>query len=277
MRRSFAPLLVVVLLACSRRTSEDRVRADPPPPSATTSASTPPSTSVTAKTWNGPPPKWSKGPNDTYRCTRYLPDSHAAGEALTIDLPQEKAVDFTLKAEAPDKGPVAYEVVDAPVGSTFDATTARFRWHLKAKASDHFLVTFVATANDGRAEWKVSVNVVDDDRDLAWKADIGGPKWPDCAGVAAHAEDSFVVDDFDGDHQLDVAGVSATRASVHLSRDGWAESWGDDVAGEFEEHHGEDGKPVLDFVPAPPVGPMMGMEFDFSGGKVEARGVAFAE
>ena len=237
---------------------------------------------VSQKTWNGPPPVWTKGPNDTYRCTRSLPDPKKPGEALTLSFPHERKLDFTLRADATDGSAVAYDVEGLPAGATFDRAKAHFSWLMKGKPHDSTSLVFVATtSSSGRAEWPVTATIVDGDQELAWRVGIGLPPWPDCAGVKAHEKDTYLIDDFDGDHQPDIAGTSAGHSAIFLFDVGYAEVWSASPetaeTGFFELSH-FDGKPVLTFTPPPPTGPMMGLEFVFGVGTVvEVRSVAMAE
>lgn len=252
--------------------TESPASAKPPAP--------PPPASTSAKP-SGPPPVWNKGPSDTYHCTRHHPVPSHPGEVMTLSFPHEKKIDFTLKATATDGSTVGYEATGLPIGATLDRATGKFSWLMKGKPKDSFSFVLAAvTSAGGRSEWPLTVTIVDEEQELAWKVGIGLPQWPDCPNVSAHTSDTFLVDDFDGDGHLDVAGVHGDRASIFLFAAGYAEGWGRDESGEssgFQLTH-FDGKPVLSFVLPPPAGPILGIEFVLSVGKVdEARPVALAE
>jgi hypothetical protein len=152
-------------------------------------------------------PAWVSGPDRAYNCTHYLegpvewkkPVEAKPGESMSLVLPVDKVMKFTLAANAAKRGAsVTYALEDAPPGAKLAG--AKFEWKVAGAANQTFKFAVVAIEGADRARWPITVRIADAKRFAAWSAGMGSV-WPDCD---VFPSPDFTVADLDGDGKDDV-------------------------------------------------------------------------
>jgi hypothetical protein len=152
-------------------------------------------------------PRWVSGPERAYNCTHYLegavawrsPAEAKPGAAMSLVLPVDKVMKFTLAAQPANKGhKVSYSVEGPPPGAKLTGGT--FEWKVAGAPGQRFQFVFIAVEDDVAVRWPVSVRIADGKLFTAWSAGMGSV-WPDCD---AYPSPNFEVTDLDGDGKDDV-------------------------------------------------------------------------
>lgn len=148
----------------------------------------------------GSPPRWTRLPDDKYRCTRYAPQRYDGKGTLVVHAPPGKPMTFKMTAASTDRSKVSYRADRLPGDASVDARTGQFTWNIPRDATGKHAISLVAeSAAGGKASHGFTIAIAEPDLIAAWRAGMGSFE-PDCR----RAIYGYDVRDVDGDNQRDL-------------------------------------------------------------------------
>lgn len=150
--------------------------------------------------------RFTKGPDDKYRCSRYAP-AVSKSEALRVFAPPGKPMVFSFAAVASDRSAVKYRAEGLPSGARVDAQ-GKFAWAIPVDANGTWTITLVAeTTTGGKSTSSFTLAIAEPDLVVAWRSGMGSYE-PDCTQRISR----YFFRDLDGDGKTDLVYTTGDQA-----------------------------------------------------------------
>ncbi len=163
----------------------------------------------------GPVVRWTKRPDDRYRCTRYAPGV-SASDPLRVFAPPGKPMIFTMAARSSDRKPVTYRAHGLPPGATVDRK-GKFAWTIPPDATGSWSITLIAeSASGATATTSFTLAIADRDLIAAWNTGMGAFA-SDCTAYIS----AYEVRDIDADGLTDLIYTTGDQADDSASSDSY--------------------------------------------------------